>query len=168
MSAVEGRIGEVDVLLVHLLLGQTHRLAEALEVDDLPLPEEADDVIDVGVVAEPEDVVIGDSGLLFCGHIFAEVTDHVALDADAGGIPREAGGGSGVDAGGVIHKIRGKGRTAADLLVGEIPGELVDDGADHLQVPQLLGAYRGTKMAPKAQNLCAATDSGNLSSAEYN
>ena len=117
--------------------------AEALEVYHLPLTKEADDVVDIGVVAEPEDVVIGDSGLLFCGHIFAEVTDHVALDADAGGIPREAGGGSGVDAGGVIHKIRGKGRTAAHLLVGEIPGELVDDGADHLQMAQLFGADVG-------------------------
>ena len=137
--------------------------AEALEVDDFPLPEEADDVIDVGVVAEPEDVVIGDSGLLFCGHIFAEVTDHVALDADAGGIPREAGGGSGVDAGGVIHKIRGKGRTAADLLVGELPGELVDDGADHLQVAQFLGAYKGVKMEPQTEAACAARDSSLVS-----
>ena len=33
-------------------------------MDDLPFPEEFDDVVDVGIVAEPEDVVIGDPGLL--------------------------------------------------------------------------------------------------------
>ena len=45
---VKRRVGKVDVFLVHLLLGQTHRLAEALEVNDLPLTQEADDVVTSG------------------------------------------------------------------------------------------------------------------------
>ena len=37
---------------------------EALEVDDLPLPEELDDIVDIGIIAQPQNVVIGDPGLL--------------------------------------------------------------------------------------------------------
>ena len=63
---VEGGVGEVDVFGVHALLAQAQALAKALEVDDLPLPQEADDVVHVRVVGQTEDVVIGDPGLLFC------------------------------------------------------------------------------------------------------
>ena len=64
-GAIESGVGEVDVLGVHLLLTQPQALAEALEVDDLPLPQEADDVVHVRVVAEPQDIVVGEAGLLF-------------------------------------------------------------------------------------------------------
>ena len=61
---VEGWVGVIDVLLVQLLPHLLDGAAEALEVDDLPLPEEADDVGDVGVVlGQAEDVVVpGGSG----------------------------------------------------------------------------------------------------------
>ena len=61
---VKRRVGKVDVFLVHLLLGQTHRLAEALEVNDLPLTQEADDVVDIRIVGHAQDVVVGNPGLL--------------------------------------------------------------------------------------------------------
>lgn len=136
-------------------------------MDNFPLPQEADHIADVGVVAEAQDIVIGDPGLLLGGHILGEVADHIPLDADTGGVPGSAGGGGGIDAGGMVHKI-GSEAALSQLLLGESPGKLMDDGTDHFQVAQFFGTYRGTKMAPKAQNLCAATDSGNLSSAEYN
>ena len=63
---VKRRVGKVDVFLVHLLLGQTHRLAEALEVNDLPLTQEADDVVYIWVVGKAQNVVIGEAGFLFC------------------------------------------------------------------------------------------------------
>ena len=40
--------------------------AEPLEVYDLPGTEEADDVVYVGIVAEAEDIVVGNAGLLLC------------------------------------------------------------------------------------------------------
>lgn len=44
-----------------------HRVAEALEVDDLTLTEEADYVSNVGVIlGQAKDVIVCDSGLLFC------------------------------------------------------------------------------------------------------
>ena len=39
--------------------------AKALEVDDLPLPQEADDVVHVRIIAETQDVIVCDAGLLF-------------------------------------------------------------------------------------------------------
>lgn len=64
--AVKGGVGEIDVFGIHFLLAQPQALAKALEVDDLPLPQEADDVVHVGIVAETQDVIVCDAGLLFC------------------------------------------------------------------------------------------------------
>lgn len=64
--AVKGGVGKIDIFRVHLLLAQPQALAKALEVDDLPLPQEADDVVYVGIIAETQDVIVGDPGLLFC------------------------------------------------------------------------------------------------------
>lgn len=50
-----------------------------------------------------------------------------------------AAGGLRPDANGVIDEV-GCEAGIFDLFDGEIPGELVDDGADHLQMSQLLGA----------------------------
>ena len=61
---IDGRIHGVDIALIQLPAQQVDGLAEPLEMNDLPFPEEFDDVVDVGIVAEPEDVVIGDPGLL--------------------------------------------------------------------------------------------------------
>ena len=103
-----------------------------------------------------------------CRKVLRQISDGIAGGLDGAGGPGEAGGGGGVDPGGVVHEVGGESGIIPHVLIAEISGELVDDGRHHLHVAQLLGAYRGTKMAPKAQNLCAATDSGNLSSAEYN
>ena len=65
-SFIKRGVHEIDVLLIHLLLRQPKSFTEALEMDDLPSPQEADDVVHVRVVAETEDVVVGDPGLLFC------------------------------------------------------------------------------------------------------
>lgn len=146
MDLVKGRVGEIDVPGIHLLLAQTQTFTEPLEVDDLPLPEEADHVIYVRVVRQPQDVVIGDPGLLLGGQVLGQVGDGIAGGLYTGGRPGEAGGGCGVDAGGVVHEVGGKRGVIPYLLVGEVPGQLVDDSRHHLHVSQLLGAYRGVEM----------------------
>ncbi len=55
--------------MVQPLLRQGDGLAKALEVDDLPLPQEADHVVHIRVVRETEDVVIGDAGFLLCCNV---------------------------------------------------------------------------------------------------
>ena len=61
---VKAGVHKVEILLVHPFLGKAQTLAETLEVDDLPLPQELDDVVHIRVIAEPENVVVGYSCLL--------------------------------------------------------------------------------------------------------
>ena len=60
-----------------LLRKASQGFSEALEVDYLALAEELYGVVDVGVVGEAQDVVVGDAGLLlWCNHIrtnFSEI-----------------------------------------------------------------------------------------------
>lgn len=144
--SVESGINCVYVFLVKLLRGYAEGFTEALVVDDLALAQEADDVADVGVVAEAEDVVIGNAGLLLGGHVLGQVCYDVALDADAGSAPGRAGGGSGVDAGGVVNEI-GVVTSLFYLLGRHAPRQLVDDGSNHLKMSQFLGAYIVAKIA---------------------
>lgn len=76
-----------------------------------------------------------------CCQILRQVRDDISGRLDAGRSPGEPGGGGGVDAGGVVYEVGREGGTVPDLLVGEIPGELVDDGRDHLHVAQFFGPY---------------------------
>ena len=63
---VKGRVDGVDIFLIHPLRSQTQGFAEALEMDHLAFPEETDDVVDIRIVAQAENVVIGGAGLLLC------------------------------------------------------------------------------------------------------
>lgn len=61
---IDGRVHAVDIALVQLPAQQFNGFTEPLEMDDLPFPEELDDIIDIGVVAQAQNVVIGDPRLL--------------------------------------------------------------------------------------------------------
>ena len=63
---IEGRIHEVYILLIQFFTQQLHGFAEALEVNDLPLPQEFNDIINVRIIGQTQDIVIGDAGLLLC------------------------------------------------------------------------------------------------------
>ena len=108
-------------------------------MDDLPLPEEPDGVVHIRIIAEPENVVVSHPGFLLRRQILRQIGHRVALDGHRRGIPGEACRRRGIDTGGVIHEI---GRKAGfpNLAVAELPGQLVDDGADHFQMPQLFGS----------------------------
>lgn len=74
--------------------------------------------------------------------IVVQVGQNVALDGEIFGAEGHAGGGLRVGAQRVVDKIIRKGR-AADLLLGQVARQLVDDGGDHLQMRQLLAADVG-------------------------
>ena len=63
-SQVDGGVHGVDISLVQLPAQQLDGLAKPLEVDDLPLPQELDDIVHIRIIAEPENVVVGYSCLL--------------------------------------------------------------------------------------------------------
>ena len=63
---VKGRVDQIDVFLVHPVFCQPQSLAEALEVDDFPGPQELDDIIDIRIIAQTKDVIVCRAGLLLC------------------------------------------------------------------------------------------------------
>ncbi len=69
MSHIKSRIHTIDVFLIQFFSEQLHSLPKALEVNDLPLTQEFDHIINIGIVRKPENVVIGDPSFLFwCDH----------------------------------------------------------------------------------------------------
>ena len=132
----EGGIEGVEIAGVEVILNHAEGFPKPLIMDDLPFPEEADGGDDVGVIYQPEDVIVGGAGLLLGGHVLGEVGDGVAGGLEGGGGEGHSACGLRPDAGGVIHKVDVK-AGLFDLLDGEVAGELVDDGADHLQMRQL-------------------------------
>ena len=80
--------------------------------------------------------------------ILCKIRDGIALDLHGCGAPGEAGGGGGIDPGGVVHKIGGEGGIL-DLGILQIPGQLVDNGTDHLQMAQFLSTCRGVNLYPR-------------------
>ena len=79
-----------------------------------------------------------------CGQVFREVCDGVAGDLHGGGGPGEAGGELGEDPGGVVHEVGFK-SGILDLLLCQVPGQLVNDGPHHLQMTQFLCTHIGVK-----------------------
>lgn len=112
--------------------------AESLEVDDLSGAKESDDIAYIRVIAQAQNVVIGDTGFLLRGQILGQVGDRIAGDLHSSGGPGGAGGKLGKDAGGVVHKVAVK-ACGFDLLLAEVSGQLMDNGPNHFQVPKLLG-----------------------------
>ena len=55
---IKGRVGGVDIALIQLFPKQLGRFSEALEMDDLPLPQELDHVVHIRVIGQPQDVVV--------------------------------------------------------------------------------------------------------------
>ena len=94
-----------------------------------------------------------------CCQVLGKVCDGVAGDLHGGGGPGVAGGKLGEYAGGVIHKI-GVETGGLDLLLGQVSSQLVNQRADHLQMPQFLCADRGSPRATSTKNPCAARVTG--------
>ena len=146
---VKGGVGVIGVLLVQLFPDLGQRVAKSLEVYDLPLPEKTDHIGDVGIVScQTENVVVSDPGLLLGGKVLSQVTDRIALDGHRGCGPGKTGGGGGIDAGGVVHKVGGEGGVGLDLIVGEAAGQLMDDGGYHFQMAQFFRPYIADVDAP--------------------
>ena len=86
---VKAGVDIVNVLLIHALLCQPQALTEALEMNDLAGTQELNDVVHVRVVAEPQNVVVGNTRFLFSGQILRQVGDHVAGNADGAAEEKE-------------------------------------------------------------------------------
>lgn len=94
-----------------------------------------------------------------CGKILGEIRDGIAGDLHGGGGPGIAGGELWEHAGSVIHKI-GVETGGLDLLLGQVSSQLVNQRADHLQMPQFLCTDRGSPRATSTKKPCAARVTG--------
>jgi hypothetical protein len=82
---------------IHIPLQMIQCLPEALEVDDLPLPQEPQNVNQVGIIGEIDQVFIGCPGFFFSCHILMEVSYWITHGVDVGSCPGDTVGVTGVD-----------------------------------------------------------------------
>ena len=66
LSDIQCWIHKVHILLIQLFPQQLYRLAEALEVYHLALPEELDHIVHIRIVGKPKNIIVGDPGFLLC------------------------------------------------------------------------------------------------------
>ena len=62
---IKGRVHKIHILPIKLLSQNFYGFSKSLEMDDLPLPEESDDVVDIGIITDAQNVVIGYASFLF-------------------------------------------------------------------------------------------------------
>ena len=80
-------------------------IAESLEMGDLSLAEEFDGIAYIGIIHKAQNVIIGDSCLLFRGEVLVEIGKNVTFDTDIGGGEGRAACGLRINARCVINEI---------------------------------------------------------------
>ena len=141
-ALIEGGVAGVEVLGIEVILGDAEGIGKALIMHDLALAQEFDDVVDVGIVREAKDIVVGGSRLLLGGEVLVEIGQNIALYADVFHIKGHSRGGNGVEPCGMVNEV-GRKRTVFYLLNGEIACQLIKDRGYHLEVRELLCAHIG-------------------------
>jgi len=106
-------------------------IAEALIVNYLALAQKANGILNIGVIAKTQDVVVGGACFLLGRQILVQIGDWVALD---GKIRRRKGCARcrlGIYSRCVINKVGVK-ACLFDFIGGEVAGQLINDRAYHL------------------------------------
>ena len=111
-------------------------------MDDLPGTQELDGIVDVRIIGQAQNVVVGQARLLFGGQILRQVGDYVAGNADGACRPGKTGRRGGIDSRGMIHKVGVK-SGSPDVLVGQVSRQLVNNSPHHLQMSQFFRADVG-------------------------
>ena len=147
---IKRRVYDINILLIEPVDRLSQPLAEALIVDYLALAEITYDVVYIRVVAETQDIVIGQSSFLFGGHVLVEVGNDVSGHGHSRRAPRRARSKLRIYTGRVVYKIGIKARLF-DFVRRHAAGELVNDSAYHLKVPELFCAQRSIGNVPMYQ-----------------
>ena len=63
---VKARVDIIHILLIQPILSKPQPLAEALIMDNLPLPQEPDRIIHIRIVGNAQNIVIRYASLLLC------------------------------------------------------------------------------------------------------
>lgn len=135
---VEAGVYGIDIPLVLTLGGKAQAFTETLIVDDLAFAQETDDIVDIGIVREPEDVVIDNARLLLRCKVLVKIAYYIALDLHCRCGPWCAGSKLRVYAGRVIDKISFK-PGCFNFVDAHFSGKLLYERADHLKVVEFFG-----------------------------
>lgn len=63
---IEGGIERIEIAAVQMILRDAESIGKTLIVNDLTLTQIAQGITNVGIIAKPDEVVVGDARLLFC------------------------------------------------------------------------------------------------------
>ena len=154
ISAVKGRIHEVDILLIHFFSGKLKSFSKTLEMDHLPLAQEADHIVDIRIIRQPQNIFIRDTGFLLCCHVLGQIGNNIALNRQRSSGEGKTAGRCWVDPGCPVNEICVK-TCGFNLFLCQIPGQLVDNGADHFQMSKFFCTCMGVKKEPGANIITA-------------
>ena len=105
---VKGWIAGVEILAVELILCDSECIAEALEMNSLTLAQEPQGISHIGIIYEPDEVVISDTGLLLCRKVLVKIGKNISLYSDIFHVKGSAGCGNRINTRRMIDKIRRK------------------------------------------------------------
>ena len=66
LTTVKSGIESIEILCIQLVVCETKCFSETLEMHDLPRTQEFDYIVDIRVIRQPKDIIIGHSGFLLC------------------------------------------------------------------------------------------------------
>lgn len=138
-----------------MILDDSQTFTETLVVNDFPLAQKTNGVTDLGVFYQTKDVIISRPGFLFSRHIFMKICDRISFGLKVSCGPWSAAGRLRPECQSMIDIIFIK-TGFFNLLRGQISGQLMDDGADHLHV----GEFVRPKSVSQSANPLNTRDSG--------
>ena len=134
---IEGGVNSVNISIIQHIGCQLKSFAKTLKMNDFPFPQETDDVDHIRIVCHAQDIVVGHARLLFRTHVFGEVCEDISLYSKTCGVIWPSAGSLRVYASCVIHEIGVK-ACFFYLLNRHVSCQLMNDGANHLQVAEFL------------------------------
>lgn len=120
-------------------------------MDNFTFAQEFERFADVTVADHAEEVIVRDSGLLFCGEVFVEIGKNIPFYADILHIRGDTGRCLRIYARRMIDKIRVK-SGFPDLFFAETAGKLVQNRPDHLNMCQFFCTCKMLIKKPAQKN----------------
>ena len=117
------------------------RLTKALIMYDLPFPQKAQGILYAGVIGEIQQMIIGNTSLLLCRHIFCQIGNGIIFCLNITGSPGNTVGVGIKQSQTVLNKL-GFITGFDQLFLGGFIGQLIGKGGDDLQMSQFFGTQR--------------------------
>ena len=123
-----------------MLLGSSEGIRKPLIMHDLALAKVLDGILDIGIVHQFQDIIVGGARLLLGRHILDEIGNRIALGLQIRRREGDASRRGGINTDRMIDKISIK-ALADDLIRRKMARQLGNDRADNFKMGKLLGTY---------------------------